>query len=51
MFPNLTVKQAPELNVRWFPSMLRYGYDPSELVLVKTIKDIRKEKLDKLNQL
>jgi len=51
MFPNLTAKQAPEVNVRWFPSMLRYGYDPSELVLVKTIRDIRKEKLNKLNEL
>ena len=51
MFPNLTAKQAPELNVRWFPSMLRYGYDPSELVVIKTIKDFRKEKLNKINQL
>ena len=51
MFPNLTAKQAPEVNVRWFPSMLRYGYDPSELVLVKSLKDFRKEKLNKINEL
>ena len=50
MFPNLPEKDAPEVNVRWLPSKLRYGYDSDELILIKGIKDRRKEKLKKINE-
>jgi hypothetical protein len=29
-------KIGPELNVRWIPSKLRYGYLPEDLVLIKS---------------
>lgn len=32
MFPD--VPEAPEVDVRWQPSNLRYGYDPKNLVEV-----------------
>lgn len=38
----------PEVNVRWQPSKLRYGYDPSGLDIVPDIKEARKKKLNKL---
>jgi hypothetical protein len=32
-FPTLPEEVAPEYNVRWMPSNLRYGYSPKELIL------------------
>ncbi len=30
VFPDLTEEQAPEVNVRWKPSGLKYGYNPNK---------------------
>jgi hypothetical protein len=40
--------EGDEWNVRWLPSMLRYGYSPDELVVI--LKEERKEKLKKINE-
>jgi hypothetical protein len=31
---NYGLRQGPEVDVRWLPSRLRYGYKPEDLVLV-----------------
>ena len=31
-------KIGPEFNVRWFPSKLRYGYLPEDLIKIKNTK-------------
>lgn len=38
----------PDVNVRWQPSKLRYGYNPDSLDIVPDIKEVRKKKLNKL---
>ena len=46
VFPNCSEEEAPEINVRWKPSNLVYGYHPEYLTY-----SLRKERKLKLNNI